>query len=177
MRNFIPYIFVLGLAGCMSTSQAEKDTVLDLAEAELTRADGSPAGTATLTRLSHGVVLDLSADAPGNGAFGMHIHAVGKCEGPDFASSGPHWNPANKQHGRDNPMGSHAGDMPNVEANAERKLVLSQKLEGVVFEGTGGVIDVDGASIIIHEKADDYKTDPSGASGKRVICGVFKVQR
>ena len=76
-----------------------------------------------------------------------------------------------KQHGRDNPMGAHSGDMPNVTANADGKLVIETRLTGTIF---AQVLDTDGASVVIHEKPDDYKTDPSGNSGKRLICGVFK---
>ena len=118
--------------------------------------------------------LSLTADAPMAGTFGMHIHAVGKCQGPDFTSAGPHWNPGMKQHGRDNPMGAHGGDLPNVTAAADKKLVLKYKLLDIMLNGEGGLLDTDGAALIIHEKADDYATDPTGNSGKRIICGVFK---
>jgi Cu-Zn family superoxide dismutase len=104
----------------------------------------------------------------------MHLHAVGKCEGPDFTTAGPHWNPDMKQHGRDNPMGAHHGDLPNVTAGADRKITLEFKLPDFVISGPAGLLDADGGALVIHEKADDYKTDPSGNSGKRIICGVFK---
>ena len=79
-----------------------------------------------------------------------------------------------KQHGRDNPMGSHGGDLPNIVAGTDKKLTLEYKLPDIMFEGPSGLLDADGAALVIHEKADDYLTDPSGNSGKRIICGVFK---
>ena len=79
-----------------------------------------------------------------------------------------------KQHGHDNPLGAHGGDLPNIVAGADNKLKLELKMQDIKLEGDGGFLDNDGGSIIIHEKADDYKTDPSGNSGKRIICGVFK---
>jgi superoxide dismutase, Cu-Zn family len=162
------------MASCTTTKTAPAVSVSEVVSADLVRGDGTSAGVATLSQRSDGLWLSVSADAPGAGSFGMHIHAVGKCDGPDFTTAGPHWNPAMKQHGRDNPMGAHAGDMPNMTASAERKLVIETQLSGTKISGTGGILDADGAALVIHEKADDYKTDPSGNSGKRVICGVFK---
>jgi superoxide dismutase, Cu-Zn family len=173
MKPLVPMIALLVLAGCATGQQGGK-VPEKTAMAKLQRGDGSPAGSARLINRDDGVFLELDANAPGAGSFGMHIHATGKCEGPDFISAGPHWNPASRQHGRDNPMGSHAGDLPNVSANSAGKLILTQKLEGYPFDGPAGVLDADGAALIIHEKADDYKTDPTGNSGKRVICGVFE---
>ncbi len=79
-----------------------------------------------------------------------------------------------KQHGRDNPLGAHNGDLPNVVAGPDNKLVLEQRIDDIILKGPGGLLDADGAALVIHEKADDYLTDPSGNSGKRIICGVFK---
>lgn len=173
MRKFVFLAALPLIASCSTVQNAETIAVSEVASANLMRGDGSAAGVATLSQRSDGLWLSVSANAPGAGTYGMHVHAVGRCDGPDFTTAGPHWNPATKQHGRDNPMGAHAGDMPNVTANVDGKLVIETKLDGVMFSGAGGVIDADGASVIIHEKADDYKTDPSGNSGKRLICGVF----
>jgi superoxide dismutase, Cu-Zn family len=127
-----------------------------------------------LSNRGDGIWLEVASIAPGQGSFGMHIHTVGKCEGPDFTSAGPHWNPASRQHGRDNPAGAHAGDLPNVSADASGRISAKTHLHEAVWSGESGLFDADGASIIIHEKADDYMTDPTGNSGKRVICGVFE---
>ena len=59
-------------------------------------------------------------------------------------------------------------------AGADRKITLEYKLPDFVISGPTGLLDADGGALVIHEKADDYKTDPSGNSGKRIICGVFK---
>lgn len=158
---------------CSTVQTPDIVAVSEVASADLVLADGSSAGVATLSQRSDGLWLSVVADAPGKGAYGMHVHAVGRCDVPTFETAGPHWNPAIKQHGRDNPMGAHSGDMPNVAANADQKLVIETRLDGAMFSGAGGVLDADGASVVIHEKADDYKTDPSGNSGKRLICGVF----
>jgi superoxide dismutase, Cu-Zn family len=162
------------LAGCASTATTPTVAVKEVSLAKLVNAAGAEVGVATLTWQKDGIALEVSSAAPGQGSFGMHIHTVGKCDGPDFTTAGPHWNPAGKQHGRDNPAGAHAGDMPNVTADGAGRVYLKTMLAGASWEGESGLFDADGAALIIHEKADDYKTDPTGASGKRIFCGVFE---
>ena len=174
MRNFLPILIIPVLASCSTLQSSKSAEVSEVVTADLARADGSWAGVATISRRSDGIFLSLSAEAPAAGIYGMHLHSVGKCQGPDFTSAGPHWNPAMKQHGRDNPMGAHEGDLPNVDAGADRKITLEYKLPEFMLSGATGLLDADGGALVIHEKADDYRTDPSGNSGKRIICGVFK---
>jgi Cu-Zn family superoxide dismutase len=174
MRNYLPIFIIPVLASCTTMQPAKSAEVSEVITADLARADGSWAGVATISQRSDGVFLSLTADAPAAGTYGMHLHAVGKCEAPDFTSAGPHWNSNMKQHGRDNPMGAHDGDLPNVEAAADRKVTLEYKLADFMLSGPSGLLDADGGALVIHEKADDYKTDPSGNSGKRILCGVFK---
>lgn len=174
MRKFLPIFIIPLLASCSTMQSATTADVSEVVTADLARADGSWAGVATISQRSDGVFLSLSAEAPAAGTYGMHLHAVGKCQGPDFTSAGPHWNPDMKQHGRDNPMGAHDGDLPNVDAGADRKITLEYKMTDITLSGPNGLLDADGGAFVIHEKADDYKTDPSGNSGKRIICGVFK---
>lgn len=175
MRTALTLLILPALAGCASLKTTTKSAaVSEVITADLARSDGSWAGVATISRRTDGVFLSLTAEAPAAGTFGMHIHAVGKCQGPKFTTAGPHWNPAGKQHGTENPMGAHAGDLPNVTAAADRKITLEQRLGDITLEGAGGLLDADGAALVIHEKPDDYMTDPSGNSGNRIICGVFK---
>lgn len=174
MRRFLPILIIPVVASCSTLSSTSAVEVSEVITADLARADGSWAGVATISQRNDGVFLSLSAEAPAAGTYGMHFHAVGKCQGRDFTSAGPHWNPDKKQHGRDNPMGAHAGDLPNVDAAADRKITLEFKLPDIKLSGPAGLLDADGGALVIHEKADDYKTDPSGDSGKRIICGVFK---
>ena len=174
MRNYLPIFIIPALASCTTMQSARTAEVSEVITADLARADGSWAGVATISQRRDGVFLSLTAEAPAAGTYGMHLHAVGKCEAPDFTSAGPHWNPNMKQPGRDNPMGAHDGDVPNVEAAADRKVTLEYKLADFMLSGPSGLLDADGGALVIHEKADDYKTDPSGNSGKRILCGVFK---
>ncbi len=176
MRALITLWMLPLCASCASVETAKTVAVSEVAIANLASAEGKSAGVATLSQRSDGLWLSVSADLPANGTYGMHIHAVGKCDGPDFASAGPHFNPGGKQHGRDNPMGAHMGDLPNLVAGADGKASVETRLPDMPLTGTGGLIDGDGAALVIHAQADDYKTDPSGNSGKRVICGVFSAK-
>lgn len=171
--RYLPLVAALMLAGCSTVHTAESVAVSDVSLAKLMRGDGSEAGVATLSRMENGIWLEVSAVAPGQGSYGMHLHATGKCDGPDFTSAGPHWNPVGRQHGHDNPAGAHAGDFPNLTSGADGRIAFKGIVANALWEGEGALFDADGIAIIVHEKADDYKTDPSGNSGKRVYCGVF----
>lgn len=163
---------VISLSACQTTAQA--DGIAEEATAQLITADGTPVGKATLTEMDDGLRLQVDAQHLTPGPHGIHLHTVGKCEGPKFESSGGHWNPMAKQHGLENPMGTHSGDMPNLQASATGSVSYSYILKGASLDtGPLAVMDMDGTSIMIHAKADDNKTDPSGNSGDRLICGVF----
>jgi superoxide dismutase, Cu-Zn family len=173
----VMFLWMLPLcASCAPMQTAKTVAVSDVAVANLASADGKSVGVATLSQRSDGLWLSVSADAPAAGTFGMHIHMVGKCDGPDFASAGPHFNPTGKQHGHDNPAGKHAGDLPNLVTGVDGKASAQTRLPDMPLTGVGGLMDADGAALVIHAQADDYKTDPSGNSGKRIICGVFSVK-
>jgi superoxide dismutase, Cu-Zn family len=144
-----------------------------MATAALKDAKGKIIGTAMLHETVDGLVLDVSAKGLPKGVHGIHVHSIGKCEAPKFTSAGPHWNPAGHQHGRDNPMGSHAGDIPNLEIMKKGKGSVKAVIPGASFTGDKGIFDADGSAIVIHAGPDDYKTDPSGNSGDRIACGVF----
>jgi Cu-Zn family superoxide dismutase len=99
---------------------------------------------------------------------------VPKCEGPDFKSAGPHFNPEGKKHGFDSPDGHHAGDMKNFTVGADGKVKTELEDSDVTLkDGPHSLLSNGGTAIVIHAKADDYKTDPSGNSGDRIACGVI----
>lgn len=141
--------------------------------AVLADARGKTVGTATARQVSGGIAIKVSVSGLPAGTKGIHVHMVGKCEAPSFQSAGGHWNPDMKQHGRDNPMGSHHGDLPNIVISKQGRGRLTFVIPRATLEGPAGLFDTDGAALIIHEKADDYRTDPTGNSGGRIICGVF----
>lgn len=141
------------------------------AVAELARADGSPAGRVTATDTPEGIALTLTAQGLEAGERGVHVHNVGRCDAPDFTTAGPHWNPQGRQHGLENPQGAHAGDMPNLTVAADGSGSLSYTLPDATV---AAMLEGDGSAFVIHAGADDQRTDPSGDSGDRIACGVFR---
>jgi Cu-Zn family superoxide dismutase len=143
----------------------------------LVNASGQMVGTVRAWQTAGGVSFHVDASRLPHGLHGIHVHAVGRCDPPDFASAGPHWNPLGRKHGVNNPAGPHAGDLPNVEVAANGVLTQTVTLPGASLTGPGpaGVLlDYDGAALVIHANSDDYKTDPSGNSGARIACAVIR---
>jgi superoxide dismutase, Cu-Zn family len=161
------------LTGCAALDQgASKPSAID-AIAKLTDASGADRGHVEVVRRGDDLQLEIIARGFTPGTYGMHVHMVGKCDAPGFMSAGPHWNPTGAQHGRDNPLGQHRGDLPNLVIEPGMIGEVAVVIEGGALSGDGGLLDADGASFIIHAQADDMKTDPTGNSGGRVVCGVF----
>jgi Cu-Zn family superoxide dismutase len=142
--------------------------------ADIVNAQGQKIGSVTIQPAHNGVHIDVEVSQLPPGTHGIHIHTVGKCEGPAFTSAGGHFNPASKKHGKDNPEGPHAGDLLNVEVAADGtgKAALTDP-NVTLGEGPNSLFHEGGTALVIHEKADDYKTDPSGNSGARIACGVI----
>ena len=105
----------------------------------------------------------------------LPIHAVGKGDAPDFVTAGGHWNPTGHQHGHRNPQGPHAGDAPNLIANANGAGRLKTWLgTGLIATEARPLLDADGPAVVRHADADDVMADPTGNSGKRILCGVLR---
>jgi Cu-Zn family superoxide dismutase len=143
------------------------------ASAALKTPDGKPVGEAQFTAAPDGVALTVTVTGLPQGTHGIHLHTVGSCQAPDFASAGSHWNPMKKMHGLDSPQGAHMGDLPNLVVNADGTGTLKATIKGATLgKDAMGLFDSDGTAIVIHAAPDDYKTDPSGSSGARIACGV-----
>ncbi|HEY0625487.1 MAG TPA: superoxide dismutase family protein [Allosphingosinicella sp.] len=142
------------------------------AGADLRSATGASVGTATVTQVGDRLRLAVDASSLPPGARGIHIHQMGVCAGPDFTSAGPHWNPAGRQHGKDNPAGMHLGDLPNLLIGADGRGSMEYTIPAQA--SLVALLDGDGASVVIHATSDDYRTDPSGNSGARIACGVLQ---
>jgi len=141
---------------------------------EMKDAQGQSIGTATLTG-SMGMVhiqLDLKNLKPGPHA--LHVHMTPKCEGPAFATAGGHFNPAGKKHGSKNPDGPHAGDMENFTVAADGTAKGMVMAMGVTLGSeANSVFTNGGTALMVHAGADDMMTDPAGAAGDRIACGVI----
>jgi len=145
------------------------------AHADIVDAQGKKIGTAAFRASNNGVRIDVNVSGLPPGTRGIHIHSVGKCEGPAFTTAGPHLNPTSKKHGKDSPEGPHAGDLLNLEVNADglgKASLLDQNV--TLGQGQSSLFHEGGTSLVIHANADDYKTDPAGNSGARIACGVIE---
>ncbi len=148
-------------------TQAQEPTK---AAAQLEPKSGSKVtGTVMFTKVGDEVqvVADIQNLTPGK--HGFHIHEKGDCSAPDAASAGAHFNPTMKHHGGPMTLDHHTGDLGNIVADASGKAHLDWKGK-LSFTGKDSII---GRSVVVHEKEDDLKTDPSGNSGARVACGAI----
>ena len=140
------------------------------ASATLRLASGQEVGRARVTEVAGGLRVTVDARGMPAGTHGAHIHAVGSCDAPDFASAGGHWNPTNAHHGSMNPAGPHQGDLPNLVVDSGGRGTIAGVVPGASMDA---LLDADGAAVVIHANADDLMTDPSGNSGARIACGVL----
>ncbi|HXA76940.1 MAG TPA: superoxide dismutase family protein [Candidatus Acidoferrales bacterium] len=162
---------------CICTAAALADTAAKSARADIMNAQGAKIGTAKLKTVRGGVQISVKVDGLTAGDHGIHIHAVGKCEGPAFTTAGGHFNPTSAHHGVNNTMDPHphAGDLPNLTVAANGKGSASVLAKGVTLgDGINSLFHDGGTSLVIHAKADDLMSDPSGNSGDRIACGVIQ---
>lgn len=178
MNRFLVCTALILVAACSKADDQPVDNEAGLeapAGSTLKKADGTDAGMVTLSEDGNGVSIKVEAAGLQPGSHGLHLHTVGRCDGPKFDSAGPHWNPAGKQHGRDNPQGAHLGDLANLDVGEDGRGTTTFLVGGVTLAGAQNpLLDLDGAALVIHARPDDYKTDPSGASGDRIVCAVLQ---
>lgn len=145
------------------------------ASAPIKDASGRDLGTLTVSESGGMLMLMGSLKGLPPGEHGIHLHAKGVCDAPKFEGAGPHWNPTNKKHGTENPDGPHMGDALNITVGADSSATVHVMTPaGGMLMGANGVMDTDGAAIVVHATRDDYRTDPSGNSGGRIACGIAK---
>ena len=156
--------------------QQEQQDEKTTAKATMEAASGSKVtGEANFTDEGDGKVrFELSAENLTPGEHAVHIHEKGDCSAADASSAGGHWNPTMKPHGkRGDGTSFHKGDIGNMTVGNDGKGTLTLTVDGWSIGGADST-NVVGKSVIIHEKADDFTTQPTGNAGGRLSCGVIK---
>ena len=161
----------LALSGCTSIGQIP---TTKLASGTLRSAGGAPAGTVVLIAAGDEVTINIAVVGLPRGTHGLHLHMIGSCNAPGFASAGGHLNPHGLQHGTANPAGSHLGDLPSLVADSFGAGTVTAKLRDGRAAVEAALFDADGTAIVVHADPDDNQTDPSGNSGARIACGVLQ---
>jgi Cu-Zn family superoxide dismutase len=131
-------------------------------------------GTVTFSKVQQGVKVDARLSGLSAGDHGFHVHEFGDCSANDGASAGGHFNPAAAKHAGPHEAARHAGDMGNIKAAADGTASLSYVDAAMSLDGPDGIL---GRGLIVHEKADDLKTQPTGNAGGRLACGVIGVAK
>ena len=165
---------VLILSGCAGMPSLSSQTAV----AELSPTNGNSA-SGTTTFVKQGNMVQVTATIKGltPGAHGFHIHEKGDCSSGDGISTGGHFNPSGTEHGSPGAMKHHGGDLGNLVADANGNAALSGTIAmpGVTFD-KGGAGSISGRGLMIHSDPDDFTTQPTGNSGKRVACGVISLR-
>ncbi|MEP7072498.1 MAG: superoxide dismutase family protein [Verrucomicrobiota bacterium] len=171
MKRILLLVVAASLVGTLGAFAGD----ITKAIAVLHPTQGSSVG-GTVTFTADGDTVKVVADLTGltAGKHGFHIHEFGDCSDPKAASAGGHFNPANHQHGAPDATDRHAGDLGNIEADASGKAHLEMTDQMMKLSGADSIV---GHAVIVHEKADDLKTQPTGDAGGRLACGVIGIAK
>ncbi len=170
---------VFSLAGCTPAYDEDDQAASAKAVAEpiatgpIVDANGSSVGLASIVELDGILALNVSLSSMPAGEKALHLHTTGACDGPDFKSAGGHLNPNSVSHGKMSETGPHMGDFPNITIAEDGLTELSFPIDGNSNDILKHIFDKDGTAVMIHAGPDDYASDPAGAAGPRIACGIL----
>lgn len=180
-------LLAAGLGGCVSMTEnqyggangSDRAPLGATASAALVNAQGGSSGTVTLRQGPRGLVMTVEASGLTPGWHGIHLHAVGSCDGPGFTTAEGHIHSGDSEaiHGLLNAQGNDNGDLPNIHAGTDGRAMadIFTPFARLTSRGPGdNLLDADGSALIIHAMPDDYSAQPIGGAGPRVACGVIR---
>jgi Cu-Zn family superoxide dismutase len=169
MNSWNKSLLLLALGAGLSVAASAAD--ITKAIAVITPTQGNKvAGKVTFVKVSDGVKVEADITGLAPGKHGFHIHEFGDISSPDGKSLGGHFNPGNHQHGGPDAKDHHSGDLGNLDADASGHATVSFLSKDLKLDGGETIL---GRGIVIHEKGDDFKTQPTGNAGGRVGVGVI----
>jgi superoxide dismutase, Cu-Zn family len=174
IQKFSTFIFIactslINFTGCQAPSQPEIKNAICVLHPT---AGNNANGTVSFTKSDSGVVIVVNMAGLSPGKHGFHVHEYGDCSRPDGTSAGGHFNPENEKHGGPTDLHRHVGDLGNIEAESTGR-VRERWVDPVIkLNGPHSII---GRAIVVHEGEDDLTTQPTGAAGSRIACGVIGI--
>jgi Cu-Zn family superoxide dismutase len=138
------------------------------------KSDGKVHGTVKFTQTSTGVEIEGTIEGLTPGKHGFHVHEFGDLSSPDGMATGGHFDIAKHKHGAPEDADRHSGDLGNITADDSGKATIKVTDKGIALHGANSVL---GRALIVHAKADDLKTQPSGDAGGRIAQGVIGVAK
>lgn len=170
--SLVMIALLLIAAACAGNSDDKDESVI----VKLNDANGDVFATATLTEDDDVVTIKLKGDGLTQGSHAFHVHEKGSCDAPDFESAGGHYNPEDKNHGKKDIDGPHAGDFENIDVDSNGKIDVAFTTTQITLEKdqANTLFTDDGTSLVIHADADNYESQPAGDAGDRIACGVVE---
>lgn len=172
MKTLIALSLITLVVSCShkGKDKDKNETVVSTTQAEA-MIDGKVKGEANFRPTAEGVVVNIKVSGlKPNAIHGVHIHQNGVCDQPGYKKAGDHFNPDAHSHGGPAASIKHIGDLGNLVAN--EKGVAEKE---ITMDGIKDVNMIMDRALIVHEKADDLVSQPSGNSGDRIACGIIKV--
>ena len=181
MRQVLVGVLVLGASSLGLSAQtppaAKSATAGAAAKATVKlspTANQTARGEVTFTAEAGGVHVVGTFSGLVFGEHGFHVHEKGDCSAPDATSAGGHFNPGAKPHAAREAEARHAGDLGNLKADPYGLARVDFVDKGLSLSGPESII---GKAVIVHEKVDDYTTQPTGNAGARQACGVIEAAK